>query len=48
MEYPGVGIEPLTFCVPMPIFIRFLDARSDAEGARRLLVFAISLKNRPH
>jgi hypothetical protein len=29
-----VGIEPLTFCVQMLIFIRFLDTRSDAEGAR--------------
>jgi hypothetical protein len=37
--YPGVRIEPLTFCVPILIFIRLLDARSDAEGARSSLRF---------
>jgi hypothetical protein len=34
MEYPGVGIESPTFWVPMPIFVWFLDARSDAEGLK--------------
>jgi len=29
-----MGFEPLTFYVPMLIFIRFLDARSVAEGVR--------------